>query len=371
MKLSLCLCSATLLAAMSLTAARAQVSLPDYPDVWGVSAPVAGFFNRQLVVGGGCNFPSVAAADGGRKTYYYKMYGLGLRTVPSNLNTGWMPLPPLPQALAYAQSATLPDGRLVVAGGQGPTGDSRRVYVLRAVSDSLTGWQPWPQLPVTVAQGGAACVGRTLYVCGGVQGGGGSGLYALSLDHPERWERRADYPGLPRVQPVVVASGGSLYLMGGYTLEGGRCHLPDDVWRYDPARNVWQEVGRLPQHEAGRRRGLVGASGTALEDGRILVGGGVCDSLFREALEGRVGPDYLRHPAAWYRFSPDLLCLDPQTGQWTLLGRFPQLARAGGVLLSRNDWVFMAVGELKPGVRTPQVTAWPLDTLLKGSGTAR
>lgn len=365
-----------LIAALTLAggtvAAQAQVSLPDYPDVWGVSAPVAGFFNRQLVVGGGCNFPSVPAAEGGRKAYYYKVYGIGLKTVPSNLNTGWMPLPPLPQALAYAQCATTPDGRLVVAGGQGPEGNVSKVYALTALSDSLTGWQPWPSLPVATAQGGAACVGQTLYVCGGEQTGGGCGLYALSLKQPQQWERRADYPGPPRLQPVVVAAGESLYLMGGYSMVDGRCVMPSEVWRYDPEKNAWQTAGKLPPHEGQTEpRGLVGASGAALPDGRILVGGGVCDSLFREAVEGRGGADYLRHPAAWYRFSSDLLCMDPLSGQWTLLGRWPELARAGGMLLCRNNWLFMAVGELKPGVRTPQVTAWPLETLLNAAAASK
>ena len=68
------LVTAAMLAALSVLAAPAQVSLPEYPDVWGVSAPVAGFQGRMLVVGGGCNFPTLDAADGGRKTYYYKTY---------------------------------------------------------------------------------------------------------------------------------------------------------------------------------------------------------------------------------------------------------------------------------------------------------
>ena len=63
--------------------------------------------------------------------------------------------------------------------------------------------------------------------------------------------------------------------------------------------------------------------------------------------------------------------MDPLSGQWTLLGRWPELARAGGMLLCRNNWLFMAVGELKPGVRTPQVTAWPLETLLNAAAASK
>ena len=362
------LVTAAMLAALSVLAAPAQVSLPDYPDVWGVSAPVAGFQGRMLVVGGGCNFPTLDAADGGRKTYYYKTYALGVRTVPYNLNTGWQPLPPLPEPLAYAQCATTPDGRLAVAGGQGPGGAVRSAYVLTTGPDSLYHWHPLPPLPVTVEQGGAACVGRTLYVCGGVQPGGACGLYALDLAAPQRWKRLADCPGGARVQPVMAASGGCVYLMGGYRTEQGRCVMPAEVWCYHPETNSWQEAGSLPPHSGQTApRGLVGAAAAALPDGRIAVAGGVCDSLFRAAIEGRTGADYLRHPAAWYQFSPDLLLYDPATRGFTTVARMEPLARAGGALLCREGWLFMAVGEVKPGVRTPQVWAWQLSQLVGGA----
>ncbi|MBO7316377.1 MAG: hypothetical protein J6U44_04350, partial [Paludibacteraceae bacterium] len=42
----------------------------------GISAPFAGESNDALVVIGGCNFPNVAAADGGEKVYYDEIFVL-------------------------------------------------------------------------------------------------------------------------------------------------------------------------------------------------------------------------------------------------------------------------------------------------------
>ena len=53
---------------------RESVGLPDYPVPGGVSAPFAGMVGNYMVVGGGCNFPDVPAADGGVKRFY------GIRT---------------------------------------------------------------------------------------------------------------------------------------------------------------------------------------------------------------------------------------------------------------------------------------------------
>lgn len=47
--------------------AQVPTLLPDYPITKGVSAPFAGFIKNWLIVGGGCNFPTTPAAEGGKK----------------------------------------------------------------------------------------------------------------------------------------------------------------------------------------------------------------------------------------------------------------------------------------------------------------
>ena len=51
-----------------------SVITPSLPIPQGVSAPFAGFIGQWMLVGGGCNFPTIAAADGGKKVYYTDVF---------------------------------------------------------------------------------------------------------------------------------------------------------------------------------------------------------------------------------------------------------------------------------------------------------
>lgn len=56
-----------LIAQCTINMAQVPTLLPDYPITKGVSAPFAGFIRNWLIVGGGCNFPTIPAAEGGKK----------------------------------------------------------------------------------------------------------------------------------------------------------------------------------------------------------------------------------------------------------------------------------------------------------------
>lgn len=54
---------------------------------------------------------------------------------------------------------------------------------------------------------------------------------------------------------------------------------------------------------------MAGGSGTQTSTHLILTGG-VNYSIFKKALDGKAGKDYLTHDPSWYRFNDDLLCFD-------------------------------------------------------------
>lgn len=76
---------------------------------------------------------------------------------------------------------------------------------------------------------------------------------------------------------------------------------------------------------------------------------------------GKAGKDYLQHSPEWYRFNDDLLLFDFQKGTWKILYDIPGMARAGGILLHHNHTLYMICGELKPGIRSAQITTYPLN----------
>ncbi len=346
-------------------------TVPDYPMPQGVSAPYSGFIGNRLVVAGGCNFPDVPAADGGKKVFYAETYSFA--DAPEG---GWEAQPNLPEALAYGASVETPEGLLCI-GGQGSNGPSARVFMLQEADGKLE-CRSFPSLPVPIDNGGAACIGRKVYVTGGNQAtaeseDSGRGLYVLDLDQPTAWHRLADYPGHRRIQPVVLADSTHLYLIGGFEHRktDNTCLMANSLLRFCPKDGEWQPAGDLLPLTDGTPRGLVG--GTGVSDGKTFyITGGVNPSIFKAAVEGKGPEDYMRKPIDWYRFNSDIITYTPAQPTATQHGKaenlaesgaaqqhirpnVPGMARAGGILVRRNDSLIMVCGELKPGIRTPLI----------------
>ena len=328
-------------------------AFPPYPQAGGVSAPFAGFIGDTLIVAGGCNFPDTPAAEGGKKVFHATAYALDVR----HLSEGWIPLPPLPVPIAYGASVSTPKG-LVCIGGQNTQGTQTDVYLLRTNGQTT----PLPALPIPIDNGGACLCGHTLLVTGGNQPENGKGLYALDLSSPTNWKRLADYPGPQRIQPIVLSTPNALYLAGGYAFDAAqkKCTPSTDLLKYDVGTNCWSVLDTLIAERDGTPRCLAGGSGVMLSDGKMLLTGGVNHDIFRQAMEGKGPADYMKKPVAWYRFNDDLLTYHTGKRTWHVTYDVPGLARAGGILLEHDGYLYIICGEIKPGIRTPQITVLPL-----------
>ena len=91
--------------------------------------------------------------------------------------------------------------------------------------------------------------------------------------------------------------------------------------------------------------------------------GGVNRAIFARALHNT--PDdripYLSKEPAEYQFRQDVFAFNPAAETWTLLGTVPACALAGpGVAVRPAGGLYVAGGELKPGVRSPRIffLAW-------------
>lgn len=331
---------------------KGTVPFPPHPQAEGVSAPFAGFIGDTLIVASGCNFPDTPAAEGGKKVFHATAYALNLR----HLSDGWKALPPLPAPIAYGASVSTPQG-LMCIGGQNAQGAQTDVYLLKTDGQTTR----LPSLPVPIDNGGACLCGHTLLVTGGNQPKAGKGLYALDLASPTEWKRLADYPGPQRVQPIVTATSTALYLIGGYAFDAVRkeCTPSTDMLQYDIASGTWSRLDTLISERDGTPRCLAGGSGL-VKDSRLILTGGVNHDIFRQAMEGKGPADYMKKPVEWYRFNDDLLTYDLIKRTWHVTYDVAGMARAGGILLEHDGYLYMICGESKPGIRTPQITVVPL-----------
>ncbi len=337
-------------------------SIPDYPIYKGVSAPFAGFIDGWIVVGGGCNFPDVPAAEGGKKEFYDKLHACPLI---DGRDTVWSELPPLPTPLAYG-AAVETDSGLICIGGQNTDWASSEVFrITRCKDDGSFQILPMPSLPVSADNCAAARLENYVYITGGNQSDGGNGLYALDYTDPHAtWQKLAPYPGAQRTQPVLLATGNALYLAGGFSYDpdNNRCHLSDNILKYDIATGSWSEECTIVPEQDGGKRCLVGGSGITF-DGKLILTGGVNYDIFLAAMEKRAPADYMTKPAPWYRFNDDLLVYDIGQKSWTVIPSVPGMAKAGGILLVHEGMLYMVCGETKPGIRTQEVVSWPCSSL--------
>ena len=318
-------------------------AIPDAAYAKGVSAPFCGVVGDALVVAGGANFPDKSLLEGGAKRVYADIW--------AQADGEWVHAGVLPDSTAYGATFAV-DGALVLAGGNvcGTTTD--KVYEL-TLRDRAAVLRALPTLPVPMEQCGWTRDGDRLYLVGGV---GTTGVYACTVGEYV-WTKLADLPE-PLVQPVAFASAGKLYVWGGFNPETLEVSDKGLVISSEVEKSLWREAPSIPDGGT-----FVGATGATLPDGRLVVVGGVNRAIFARALhntpEDRI--PYLSKEPAEYQFRQAVYAFDPAAGAWTLRGSDPACALAGpGVAVRPAGGLYVAGGELKPGVRSPRIfsLAW-------------
>ena len=300
-------------------------SMPSLPGI-GLSGLYAGCLDGKLVVAGGCNFPDKPVTEGGRKKFYDEIWTLE--------GDAWRLSGHLPAPSAYAAYVSRGD-TLFVIGGADTEGTHDTVWAL--TEDGITALQP---LPKPIEQAAWCDSPQGIYVAGGLSNGDGS--LGVFLFDGSVWTEVAQLPR-PIVQGIAMVSGGRLCIWGGY----------DPSCRYaltcgyalDPESGIWDI---LP--DAGVT--FVGSS---------IVGGfafGGCDAtVMSDALKLSSDKvrEYQSQPQEYYRFRGEVLRLDADTMEWDRVIESGHLARAGAAVAQVGKQVIFAGGEIKPGVRTPEV----------------
>lgn len=320
----------------------------------GVSALYAGVINGKIMIAGGCNFPDVPAADGGKKVFYQDVY---ITPLTKDTVFDWKKIGTLPQAAAYGVSISTEKG-LICVGGTTATRSLSDVFLLSLQEDTLK-TDTLPSLPVAIDNMAGALLGHSVYIVGGnVNGVPSSQVYSLDLtDMDKGWQQETDIPGESRVQPVCVAQADKLYVWGGFApaVADRPASLSVDGYMFTPETKEWTPVA-TPRDAEGKDISLGGGVGTTFGEGLILCAGGVNKDIFLKALQGiYAGKEYLSHPVEWYEFNDKLMLYHPQTDKWTTLGNYEQGARAGAAIVSQDGFHYIINGELKPGIRTNEI----------------
>ena len=325
----------------------------------GVSACYCGVINGYLYIAGGCNFPDKPVAEGGKKRFYKAIYAAKLNAEGNRLE--WKTVGQMPQPAAYGVSVTY-ENSLIFVGGNNETGGLTTAIRLRPTATGMQ-QEALPSLPHALDNMAGAVVGHILYVVGGnCEGVATQKVWSLDLKNTakEGWKEEPSIPGIARVQPIAAAlEGGLLGVWGGFApkTDSKAAQLAMNGASYNAGCGTWTALP-APTDAIGEEVFTGGATAIATPQKGVVVVGGVNKDVFLAAIN-KLPEGYLLHEPEWYRFNQRVLCY--RDGNWTQLLQHPSVARAGCALAYWDGWVYVVGGELKPGIRTPEIVRFRVD----------
>ncbi|SDA58210.1 MULTISPECIES: N-acetylneuraminate epimerase [unclassified Janthinobacterium] len=227
----------------------------------------------------------------------------------------------------------------------------------------------WPDFPAPIKNGAGARIGATVYA--GL-GSAGKAWYALDTGKPGApWVALAPFPDAARDAASAVAINGLVYIFGGSgknAPEDKALTVFDTAYVYDPAANSWRQLPtRAPL-------GIFTASVVSVDQRNIVFFGGVNKAIFdgyfqdyavgaadNKERQAVVAGHYFDQRPQDYLWTAQVMSYNPQTNQWRNLGTDPQLPTVGAGVAVHGQLVTMVNGEIKPGLRSPNVKEVSVD----------
>lgn len=331
----------------------------------GFAGPVAGVSQNVFITGGGANFPDKMPWLGGAKKYYDDLFIYKMNDRDSLLRFASAKLP---FPLAYPACVSTGKG-IVVAGGENDNGPSKKVLLFNWNGDEAKiDSQYLADLPVAVTSPAITSVGDILYLGGGDAGIEVSDQFlSLNLNEPEAtWQRLPDLPQPTSHAVLAAQSDGQnkcIFLIGGRKKNPGNpSDLYSTVFRFDPASGVWQEMKSL-DHPLSAGTGIAAGAHSIL-----LFGGDTGETFHRteelifsiakendEVRKKELNEEKIRIQSAHPGFSKFVLQYNTLTNEWKKIGEIPFDSPVTTVAVPWNHHVIIAGGEIRAGVRTPQI----------------
>ena len=332
--------------------------LPDLPDREGFAGVFSGIVKEGgeefLVVAGGANFPEGRPWEDGKKVYYDTVYVLPLKE-----GGEWrVSEVKLPSKIGYGMSVSLESGASWFMGGKNDEGCVADVLEV-TMSGGRLSFEKKASLPEVIAEGVSGVVGEDILVGAGTNGEAtGRMMYRFSegkwneLGWPE--EARG------RMYAISGGKGGKFYLFGGRDLAEGEEEQEDrifgldflkDCWSLNVAEGTWKQLADLPEARSAAPSMAVPVGASSL-----LMLGGVPVEFLREQVAARpeLNGQGMEHPG----FPASILSYNTVTDRWAEAGSLPLDGTFAPVTTPVVFWdgkAILPTGEIKPGVRFPQV----------------
>lgn len=341
----------------------------------GVAGPVTGVHGKMMFVAGGANFQDSMPWQGGKKKYYNRIDVFTktfnhLVPVAGNFT--------LPDKIAYAANCSTPNG-ILYAGGENESGISDKTILLKwdDATKSVVAEQ-LPVLPVAVSNAAATSHNNIVFIAGGESREGVSDkCWSIDLNNSATgWK---ELPQLPKpvshavFVPIKSAGVLKLYLVGGRRkTTQGISELYNSVFELSIGQNQWKELPPLPYALSAGTGVVTGSTGIILFGGDRGTTFSKVESYLsaiskatneteKQELIQQKNQLLVAHPG----FSKQILLYNITTGKTKTTGTIPYPVPVTTTAFWWGNVVMIPSGEIKAGVRTPQILMAKIKRWLK------
>lgn len=354
-------------------------TLSSLPDIGGKPHPgfagaFSGIDNGVLILAGGANFPEAPPWEGGTKRWWDSIYVLEKNASEYRWTDAGHRLE---RPVAYGVSISLPEGVLCIGGAneEGIVGD---IFLLTwDVTQRRVVQRALRQLPPGFEVTAGAEIAGTIYVTGirneqneflAIRTA--SLLADAGILH---WETLPACPGPPRRLMAYAAqhngSSLALYLFGGRSERKGQpVALLSDGYSFDILRRKWNSIADIPERDS-KKITLMGAPALSYGASSIFILGGDNGALFmernrlgdaiqatgssaeRDSLTKALEVSFAGHPG----FDRTIYQYNTITNTFHQVGILPEAPPVTTNALLWDDQIVITSGEIKPGIRTPDI----------------
>ncbi|HUZ57611.1 MAG TPA: hypothetical protein VMU83_02405 [Hanamia sp.] len=337
----------------------------------GFAGAINGVNNNVLIVAGGSNFPNGKPWEGGEKFYSDRIFVLEKKGNEFIWNKKVTSI--LPEPIAYCGSTSTPLG-IVYVGGENGKGNSNKCLLLKWNGlKNQVDVKSLPDLPLALTNIAVTNIGNVVYAAGGDEAKNSSdSFFSLDLnDTNAQWKTLSSLP-IALANETAIAQNGKdgkeIFIIGGRSkTSSGISDLHNTTFGFDPQKQVWKKCADIS--DGVHTTNLSAASGVTLGKHEILITGGDNGKTFheietliskiaeaktpeeKERLTQKKNNLSIHHKG----FDKRLLLYNTVTDVWTKIGELPFLTHVTTTDVKWGNEILISNGEIKPGVRTPDV----------------
>ena len=320
------------------------------------------FFGKQgdwFILAGGANFPHGKPWEGGVKTFSKEIF------VFSESNNQFQLISAsdnLPIGVAEGAYASTSKGVLCI-GGQTPDGLSNNVLLLNYNGKDVT-VETYPELPFAVKNATAAIVSNRVYLLGGQKEDGESTNQFLMLDLnslDKGWQSMPNFPVAVSAATMSAQQDGeeiSLFVFGGRAIgDDNLTNFYSSVYNYRTSKNEWTTRSDIRLDETTLIE-LSMAVSAPIGATHIALVGGDNGQIFNQVERAINQNDVSARDSLWINhtgFNDKILLYNTVTDTWFELDNPRKTPVAVSSIVSDGKQIYIAGGEIRPGVRTPEI----------------